>query len=139
MSELHDGLAGGHYSWDTTAHKIVRAGYYWLTLFKDAHAHVRTCDICQRCGGRQPKAAALLKPVTIMEPFEQWELDIIGEIKPNSSLLHKYILTATDYFTRWVEAILLRKINEDTVISFLQDHIMTRFRVPISLVFDNAK
>ena len=45
----------------------------------------------------------------------------------------------TDYFTRWVEAIPLRKINEDEVISFLQDHIMTRFGVPVSLVFDNAK
>ena len=75
----------------------------------------------------------------IMEPFEQWGLDIIREIKSNSSLQHKYILTATDYFTCWVEAIPLRKINEDAVISFLQDHIMTRFGVPISLVFDNAK
>ena len=29
-------------------------------------------------------------------------------------------------------------MNEDTVIDFLQDNIMTRFGVPISLVFDNA-
>ena len=71
----------------------------------------------------------------ITEPFE---LDIVGEIKPNSSLQHKYILTATDYFTRWVEAIPLRKINEDEVINFLQDHIMTRFGFLVSLVFDNA-
>ena len=89
--------------------------------------------------GRQPRAATPLKPVMITEPFEQWGIDVIGEIKPNSSLLHKYILTATDYFTRWVEAIPLRKVNEDEVISFLQDHIMTRFGVPSSLVFDNAK
>ena len=85
MSELHDGPAGGHYSGDTTAHKILRAGYYWPTLFKDAHAHVRKCDICQRCGGRQPEAAAPLNPVIITKPFEQWGLDIIGEINPNTS------------------------------------------------------
>ena len=138
MSELHDGLAGGHYSGDTTTHKILRAGYYWHTLFKYAHTHVKKCDICQRCGGRQPKVAAPLNPVMISEPFEQWGLDIIGEIKPNSSLQHKYILTTIDYFTCWVEAISLRKINEDVVISFLQDHIMTKFGVPVSLVFDNA-
>ena len=65
-------------------------------------------------------------------------MDIIGEIKPNSSLQHKYILTTTDYFTRWVEVIPLHKVNEDVVMDFLQDHIMTRFGVPISLVFDNA-
>ena len=28
VKELHDGPAGGHFSGDTTAHKILRAGYY---------------------------------------------------------------------------------------------------------------
>ena len=138
ITELHDGPAGGHFSGDTTTHKILRAGYYWPTLFKDAHAHVRNCDVCQRCVGRQAKEAGPLKPVTITKPFEQWGIDIIGEINPNSSLQHKYILTATDYFTRWVEAIPLRKVNEDAVMDFLQDHIMTRFGVRIFLVFYNA-
>ena len=62
---------------------------------------------------------------------------MIGEINPNYSLQQKYILMATDYFTRWVKAILLRKVNEDAVMDFLQEHIMTRFGVPISVVFDN--
>ena len=74
----------------------------------------------------------------ITEPFEKWGINIIGETKPNSSLKHKYILTTTDYFTRWVKAIPLRKVNEDAVMDFLKDHIMTRFWVPIFLVFDNA-
>ena len=63
----------------------------------------------------------------ITKPFEQQGIDIIGEIEPNSSLQHKYILTTTNYFTRWVEAIPLCKVNEDVVMNFLQDHIMTRF------------
>ena len=28
LTELHDGPAGGHFAGDTTAHKIMRAGYY---------------------------------------------------------------------------------------------------------------
>ena len=74
----------------------------------------------------------------ITKPFEQWGIDIIREIKPNSSLQHKYSLTETNYFTIWVEAIPLRKVNEDAAMDFLQDHIKTRFGVPISLVFYNA-
>ena len=74
----------------------------------------------------------------ITEPFEEWGIDIIGEINLNSSLRHKHILMATDYFTKLVEAIPLRKVNEDAVMDLLQDHIMTRFGVLISLVFDNA-
>ena len=84
---------------ETTSHNILRVGYYWPTLFKDAHAYVRKCDTCQRSGGRQAKAAGPLQPVIIFEPFEQWGINIIGEINPNSSLQHKYILTAIDYFT----------------------------------------
>ena len=68
--ELHDGPARGHFSGDMTTHNILRAGYYWPTLFKDGHAHVRKCDIYQRCGGRQAKEARPLKPVMITEPFE---------------------------------------------------------------------
>ena len=37
-----------------------------------------------------------------------------------------------------MEAILLRKANKDAVIDFLQENIMTRFGVPISVVFDNV-
>ena len=44
----------------------------------------------------------------------------------------------TYYFTRWVEAIPLHKVNEDAVINFFQENIMTRFGVPISLMFDNV-
>ena len=135
---MHDGPARGHFSKDTTTHKILRVGYYWPTLFKDAHAHVRKCDTCERSVGRQDKAAGPLKLVIISKLFEQWGIDNIGEINPNSSLQHKYILTAIDYFTRWVEAILLWKVNEDAVMDFLQNHIMTRFGVLISLVFYNA-
>jgi hypothetical protein len=37
MREVHDGIAGGHFAGNTTTHKILRACYYWPTLFRDAH------------------------------------------------------------------------------------------------------
>jgi len=36
-------------------------------------------------------------------------LDIIGEIFPHSSKQHRYILTVTDYFTWWIEAVPLKQ------------------------------
>ena len=33
LKELHFGPAGGHFGGETMAHKILRAGYYWPTLF----------------------------------------------------------------------------------------------------------
>eukprot|EP00253_Pinus_taeda_P024323 PITA_24323 len=44
----------------------------------------------------------------------------------------------TDYFTRWTEAIPLRKVNEDEVISFIEKFIINKFGIPDALIFDNA-
>lgn len=47
-------------------------------------------------------------------------------------------MTAIDYLTRWAEAIPLRVINFDQVVSFLETYIISRFGIPEVLVFDNA-
>lgn len=51
---------------------------------------------------------------------------------------NRYILTATDYFTMWVEAMPLRQINTNQVIEFLEHNIVSKFGTPLTLVFDNA-
>ena len=38
LTKLHDGSTGGHFSGETTTHKVLIEGYYWSTLFKDAHS-----------------------------------------------------------------------------------------------------
>eukprot|EP00253_Pinus_taeda_P018247 PITA_18247 len=126
LQELHDGPVGGHFRADTTAHKVIHVGYYWPTLFRDAHEYVRKCRNCQTSSGRQRKSTFPLQSVNIEQPFEQWGLDIIGEITPNSSKQHKYILIATDYFTKWVEAIPLKTTNFEAIIEFIDQFIITR-------------
>ena len=79
-----------------------------------------------------------MQTVNIEQPFEQWGLDIIGDIVPHSSKQHKYILTATDYFKKSVEAIPLKVANSDAIIDLIDQFIITRFGVPNALVFDNA-
>ena len=138
LTKLHDGLAGGHFSGETTAHKVLRACYYWHTMFKDAHEHARKCQICQVNAGRQRRPAFLIQPFTIENPFEEWGFYVVGEINPNSSKLHKYIITATDYFSKWTKEIPLKVINDNEVIQFLQQNIVTRFGVPNCLIFNNA-
>eukprot|EP00253_Pinus_taeda_P005868 PITA_05868 len=138
LQELHDGPAGRHYAGDATAHKILRAGYYWPTLFKDSHSYVRKCQVRQTTAGRQKKPSMPLQPVNIEQPFSQWGLDIIGEIVPHSSKQHRYSLTTTDYFTKWVEAVPLKTANFENIIEFIDQFIITRFGLPTALIFDNA-
>ena len=37
ISESHEGACGGHKYWKTTAYKILRAGYYWPSLFANVY------------------------------------------------------------------------------------------------------
>ena len=80
-----------------------------------------------------------LLPVFIEEPFRQWGLDFIGEINPPSSGQFKWILTATDYFTKWVEAVPTRKANDLVVMKFLEENIFSRFGCPVKIITDNAQ
>ena len=138
LKELHSGPAGGHFGGETTTHKILRAGYYWPTLFRDSYTFVRKCQECQLAAGRVKKPAFPLQPVSAERPFQQWGIDIVGPINPPSSMQHKYIITATDYFTRWAEATPLKVVNTNQVILFLEFFIITRFCIPDSLIFYNA-
>eukprot|EP00253_Pinus_taeda_P031606 PITA_31606 len=138
LQELHDGPAGEHFGADTTAHKIIHVGYYWPTLFRDTHEYVRKCQSCRTTSGRQRKLAFPLQPVNIEQLFEQWGLDILGEITPHSSKQHRYILTATDYFTKWLEANTLKTANSEAIIEFIDQFVITRFGVPNALIFYNA-
>eukprot|EP00253_Pinus_taeda_P014336 PITA_14336 len=133
LKEMHNGPAGGHYGGETTAHKILRVGYYWPTVFRDSHAYARKCKVCQTAAGRERKPTVPLRSVMTYRLFQQWGLDVIGEITPNSSQQHKYILTMTNYFTRWTEAIPLWKVNEDEVISFVEKFTINRVTPKVAL------
>lgn len=43
----HERLCARHYSWKVTRHKILKAGFYWPTLFGDIYKFVRSCQKCQ--------------------------------------------------------------------------------------------
>jgi hypothetical protein len=139
IEEFHEGICGGHHAWRSTAFKILRAGYYWPKLFLDVNAKVRACYSCQIFVGKHKLPALPLVLVKTEAPFQQWGLDFIGEINPHSSAQHKWILTTTDYFTKWVEAIPTKRATDSVVIDFLEDNILSRFGCPQNIVTDNAQ
>ena len=77
------------------------------------------------------------KRVIGMSPFQQWGLDFIGEINPNLSRQHKWNLIATDYFTKWIEAIPTWRATETVIMDFLEENILPRFGCPKRIVTDN--
>ena len=50
----------------------------------------------------------------------------------------KFVLVAVNYFTKWAEAEALANIRDVDVKKFIWKNIITRFRVPDSLISDNG-
>jgi len=46
MQEVHEGVCGNHFRSESLVHKLIRVGYYWPTMQKDATAYVKACDKC---------------------------------------------------------------------------------------------
>jgi transposase InsO family protein len=49
------------------------------------------------------------------------------------------LLTANDYFTKWIEAIPMKRETKSVVRDFLEERIITRFGVHANIMIDNAK
>ncbi|KAL3691076.1 hypothetical protein R1sor_004727 [Riccia sorocarpa] len=138
LEEAHEDPSGGHGAGEANAQKILHTGLWWPTIFKDCHSHVRTCNECQRSATL--KECMPLKPIFSLGVFQKWDLDFInGPIKPASFPTGKrYIITATDYTTKWVEAECYRTNDKKVTAKFIYENIITRFGVPVELVSDQG-
>jgi hypothetical protein len=65
-------------------------------------------------------------------------LDFIGPINPPSLAGQVFILISIDYFTKWVEVLLLKHSTNDQVISFLENNILSIFGLPLEIIIDNG-
>jgi len=84
-----------------TAEKILQTGYYWPTLFKDAHDYCKSCDVCQAYA-QSSTISGPLHPIPPLGPFEKWGIDLMGPL-PMTKRGHRFIVVATDYLTKFAE------------------------------------
>uniref|UniRef100_A0A2N9I4R3 Integrase catalytic domain-containing protein n=2 Tax=Pentapetalae TaxID=1437201 RepID=A0A2N9I4R3_FAGSY len=137
MKEAHAGECGEHQGKKRLYQHLLTLGYYWPTMKKDAADFVRTCHTCQVQANLIHTHPTNLQNMTTPWPFHTWGLDLIGPIGPASSG-HIWILVATEYFTKWVEAVSLRRATGAAVANFIREHIITRFGIPYKLISDNG-
>ncbi|CAL9018940.1 unnamed protein product [Prunus brigantina] len=137
MTESHKGICGAHQSGVKMRWLVRRHGYYWPTILKNCIEYAKGCIKCQIYGPIQRGPAEALHPVTKPWPFRGWAVDIIDKIHPAASNQHTWILVATDYFTKWVEAESYRSISSTQVVRFFENHIVHRFGIPETIKADN--
>ena len=138
MGKVHEGICGTLQSAAKMKWSLRRASFYWPTMVADCFRYYKGCEECQQFGNVQLVPAALLRPIIKPWPFRGWGLDFIGQINPPSSKGHRFVLVATDYFTKWTKAVSLKNMTHREVIEFITEHIIHRFGIPQTLTMDQG-
>ena len=123
MSALHLGPSGGHFAAIITVNQIRSAGYWWPYLIRDVKAYVRKYNQCQKTGAPSFQNHWPFIPIVPLVPFEKWDIDFIEPINPVSTWKRRYIILATNYVTKWVEARATVKNDALAAASFLFEEL----------------
>ena len=81
IKEIHEGSFGTHANGHAMAKKILRAGYYSLTMESDCSNYARKCHQCQIYADKAHVPPTLLNVLTSPWPFSMWGIDMIGAIE----------------------------------------------------------
>ena len=136
LTHFHSLECGGHFNGQRTMTKVLLSGFYWHSIFKDAHLFAKSNDRCQRTWniGRQNEIP--LTNILEVELFYVWGIDSMGPFP--SSYGHKYILLAVDYVSKWVEAIPTITCDAKVVLRFIKSNIFSRFGTPRAVISDEG-
>ncbi|XP_069155857.1 uncharacterized protein [Solanum lycopersicum] len=137
IEQIHAGVCGTHMNGLTLARKVLRAGYFWMTMENDCCKFVQKCHKCQVHGDLIRVPPHELNAMSSPWPFVAWGMDVIDPIEPAASNGHRFILVAIDYFTKWVEATSYKLVTKKVVADFVRNNLICRFGVPESIITDN--
>ena len=99
LKEIHDDC--GHQCYRYT-YNLARDRYFWPSMTKTIKEYVEKCDRCCRCEYKLKSPNEPLTPIqVVVEPWLKVGMDLCQPKFPSSG--YKYILTVTDYFTKYIE------------------------------------
>ena len=78
----------------------------------------------------------VLNLVTSPWLFTQWGMDIV-DLLPIATTQKRFLLIATNYFSKWVEVDAYASIKDKDVSKFVWKNIVCQLRVPRAIIADN--
>jgi len=136
LFHCHSSEYAGHFATFKTVSKVLQAGYWWPTLFRDAHEFVSKCDACQRKGNISKRNEMPQNFILEVEVFDVWGIDFMGPFP--SSYGNEYILVAVDYVSKWVEAVASKTNDSSVVKKMFKTVIFPRFGIPRVVISDGG-
>nr|GEU86787.1 reverse transcriptase domain-containing protein [Tanacetum cinerariifolium] len=115
--------------------KVFDFGFFWPTIYRDAHAMIKSCNTCQRQCKISQRDEMPQNTIQVCEIFDVWGIDFMGPFPTLRG--NKYILVAVDYLSKWVEAKALPTNDARVVVKFLKS-LFARFETPRAIISDRG-
>ena len=113
ISIIHDTVIGGHSAVNNTLFAAKRR-FYWRNMHRSIKLFVNRCRTCQINKGKAHPRQPLRKYPLPDKPFDVVSTDLIGPL-PLTSDGNRWILTVTDFLTRYVVVKALPNKSADEV------------------------
>ena len=128
---------GGHVGRNKTCSKMASA-YYWPKMQKDIAQYISTCKRCQWVNTTKlQNVNEELHNIPIpMKLMAQVGIDLI-KLKPSKG--YNYVITAIDYFTKYVKMGALKDKSALSVARWISDNIFCHCTVTDIHITDNSK
>ena len=136
VSSLHGGVTSGHLGEEKTINRI-RERLYWPGFSQHERDWCRSCYACAARKTPTPHGHAKLQSIVPGYPLQIVAVDIMGPL-PETPSHNRYVLVATDYFTRWTKAYAIPNLTAETVASKLLDEFFLRFSLPEQIHSDQG-
>ena len=137
---LHQHPLAGHIGIYRT-HQQARKLFYWPSMTEQIEKAINSCSICLKAKQRKPKKQVPMGQTSTAVPhrLQVFYADLVGPWIPHPMPgKYQYLLTLTDAFTKFPEAIPIPKADSTHVLRALATHIIPRYGVGMTLVTDNG-
>lgn len=137
LGQVHNSLISGHLGRKKTLEKLLQR-FYWFNVREDVHMWILKCDICAsiKAPCRTPRAP--LGKMQVGAPLDRISTDFLGPL-PLTPRGNRFILLATDHFTKWVEIMAVPDQTAFTCANKLLNEVISRYGCPLSIHSDQGR
>ncbi|KAL5479281.1 hypothetical protein EMCRGX_G022782 [Ephydatia muelleri] len=116
---------------------ILQNGEVWKERKMNGKTKVKSCEVCQSNSAKLAVGSTGLHPIPVVTTWHHVSIDFVGPISPISTSGNRYILTLSDQFSKWVEAVAVPTKEAHRVASALYK-IFMQMGLPKVLTTDNG-